>query len=113
MSDKPVSIEPANAGEDETEPEIELVGKRKTIAPVWKHFGYEKGKPRSPDRPKCRARDKKWQPRMETLPISTAIGILICTCRQWRSQVIGIGRAPAVRLAVAWSLTTLALARFA
>ena len=57
MSDRPVSIEPANAGEDETEPEIELVGKRKTIAPVWKHFGFEadeKGKPRSPDRPKCR-----------------------------------------------------------
>ena len=51
-----MSIEPANAGEDETEPEIKLVAKRKTIAPVWKHFGFEvdeKGKPRSPDRPKC------------------------------------------------------------
>ena len=57
MSDKPVSIERAKAGKDETEPEIELVAKRKTIAPVWKHFGFEadeKGKPQSPDRPKCR-----------------------------------------------------------
>ena len=56
VSDKPVSIEPANAGDDKTEPEIELVAKRKTIAPVWKHFGFEvdeKGKPQSPDRPKC------------------------------------------------------------
>ena len=47
MSDNPVSIEPAYAGEDETEPEIELVAKRKTIA-FWKHFGFEadeKGKP--------------------------------------------------------------------
>ena len=52
-----MSIEPANAGEDETELEIELVAKRKTIAPVWKHFGFEadeKGKPQSPDRPNCR-----------------------------------------------------------
>ena len=73
MSAKPVSIEPANAGNDETEPEIELVAKRKTIAPTWKHFGFEadeKGKPRSPDCPKV---NKKWQPRMEILPISTAI----------------------------------------
>ena len=57
MSDKPVSIEPANAGDDEIEPEIELVAKQKTIAPVWKHFRFkadEKGKPRSPDCPKCR-----------------------------------------------------------
>ena len=38
MSDKPVFIEPANAGDDETELEIELVAKRKTIAPVWKHL---------------------------------------------------------------------------
>ena len=56
VSDKPVSIEPANAGEDETEPQVELVAKRKTIASVWKHFGFEadeKGQPQSPDRPKC------------------------------------------------------------
>ena len=48
MSDKPVSIEPANASSDETKPEIELVAKPKAIAPVWKHFGFdadEKGKP--------------------------------------------------------------------
>ena len=50
MSDKPVSIEPANASKDKTEPKAELVAKRKTIAPVWK----QKGKPRSPDHPKCR-----------------------------------------------------------
>ena len=56
MSDKPVSIEPGNAGKDKTEPEIKLVAKRKTITPVWKHFGFEvdeKGKPRLPDHPKC------------------------------------------------------------
>ena len=56
VSDNPVSIEPGNAGGDETKPEIELVAKKKTITPVWKHFGFEadeKGKPRSPDRPKC------------------------------------------------------------
>ena len=56
MSNKPVSIEPAIAGEDETEPEIKLVAKRKTITLVWKHFGFKadkKGKPRLPDRPKC------------------------------------------------------------
>ena len=56
MSDKPVSIEPGNAGKDKTEPEIKLVAKRKTIAPVQKHFGFEadeKGKPRLPDHPKC------------------------------------------------------------
>ena len=56
MSNKPVSIESANADEDKTEAKVELVAKRKTIAPVWKHFGFEvdeKGKPRSPDRPKC------------------------------------------------------------
>ena len=34
MSDMPVSIEPANAGKDETESEIKLVAKQKTIAPV-------------------------------------------------------------------------------
>ena len=60
MSDKPVSIEQANAGEDEsheTKTEVELVAKRKTIAPVWKHLDSkldEKGKLQSPDRPKCR-----------------------------------------------------------
>ena len=57
MSDKPVSIEPANASDNETKPEIQLVANRKTIAPVWKHFGFEadeKGKPRSPDHSKCR-----------------------------------------------------------
>ena len=45
----PVSIEPANAGEDGTKPKIEPVVERKTIASVWKHFGFkadEKGKPR-------------------------------------------------------------------
>ncbi len=57
MSDE--SVEPATAGEGEAEPEpvVELVAKRNTIAPVWKHFGFEadeKGKPRSPDHPKCR-----------------------------------------------------------
>ena len=57
MSDE--SIEPATAGKGEAEPElvVELVAKRNTIAPVWKHFGFqadEKGKPQSPDRPKCR-----------------------------------------------------------
>ena len=31
MSDKPVSIEPANASEDETKPEVELVAKRKPL----------------------------------------------------------------------------------
>ena len=53
MSDKPVSIESANAGEDKTEPKIEVVAKEKFIAPVWKHFGFEadqKCKPQSPDR---------------------------------------------------------------
>ena len=53
MSNKPVSIDPANAGEDETKPEVELVTKRQTITPVWKYFGLEankKGKPRLPDR---------------------------------------------------------------
>ena len=58
MSNKPLSIEPANASEDKTEPEIKLVAKRKTITPVWKHFGFEvdeKGKPQLPDCPKCRA----------------------------------------------------------
>ena len=48
MSDKPVSIEPANANSNETKPEIELVAKRKAIAHVWNHFGFdadEKGKP--------------------------------------------------------------------
>ena len=48
MSDKSVSIEPANAGDDETEPEIKLFAKRKTITPLWKNFGFEvdeKGKP--------------------------------------------------------------------
>ena len=57
MSDKPVSIKAANAGEDKTEPKVELVAKWKTIAPVWKHFGFEadeKGKPRLPDHPTCR-----------------------------------------------------------
>ena len=52
-----MSIEPADAGNDETEPEVELVAKRKTIAPIWKHFGFEadeEGKPQSPDRPICR-----------------------------------------------------------
>ena len=56
MSDKPVSIEPASAGEDKTKLEIELVAKQKTIAPVWKYFGFEadeKGKSRSSDHPKC------------------------------------------------------------
>ena len=51
-----LSIELANAGEDETEPEVELVAKRKTITPVWKHFGFEadeEDKPQSPDRPIC------------------------------------------------------------
>ena len=53
---KPVSIEPANASEDETEPEVELVAKQKTITPVWKHFGFkadEEDKPQSPDHPIC------------------------------------------------------------
>ena len=56
MSDKPVSVEPANAGDDETKPEIKLVAKLKTITPVWKHFRFEvdeKGKPQSPDHSKC------------------------------------------------------------
>ena len=48
VSDKPVSIEPANAGDSETEPKIELVAKRKTIAPVWKHFGFEADEKRQP-----------------------------------------------------------------
>ena len=62
MSDKPVSIEPANASDDETKPEIQLVAKQKTIAPVWKHFGFEadeKGKPQSPDRSKCHVCQQK------------------------------------------------------
>ena len=45
----PVSIEPANAGKDGTEPKTKSVVKRKTIGSVWKHFGFkadEKGKPR-------------------------------------------------------------------
>ena len=33
MSNKPVSIDPANAGKDETKPEVELVTKRQTITP--------------------------------------------------------------------------------
>ena len=57
MSNKPLPIEPANAGEDETEPEIIIVAKRKTIAPVWKHFDLKwmrrPGKPQLPNRPKC------------------------------------------------------------
>ena len=68
MSDKPVSIEPTNAGEDKTKSEVELVAKQKTIAPVWKHFGFEadeKGKPRSPDRPKCTCVNMKWHAKIE------------------------------------------------
>ena len=56
MSNKPVSIDPANASEDEAKPKVELVTKRQTITPVWKYFGLEankKGKPRSPDRHMC------------------------------------------------------------
>ena len=56
VSDKPVYVEPANAGDDNTEPEIELVAKQKTIAPVWKHLGFEvdeKGKLQSLDHSKC------------------------------------------------------------
>ena len=48
MSNKLVSIDPANASEDKTKPEVELVTKRQTITPVWKYFGLEankKGKP--------------------------------------------------------------------
>ena len=41
MSNKPVSIGPANAGDDETESKIEVVAKRKTITPVWKYSGFE------------------------------------------------------------------------
>jgi hypothetical protein len=55
MSDE--SAELATAGKGEAEPEVELVAKQKTVALVWKHFGFEadeKGKPRSPDRSKCR-----------------------------------------------------------
>ena len=48
MSDKPVSIEPANAGEDETEPEVKLVAKQKTNAPFWKHFAFEVDKKDKP-----------------------------------------------------------------
>ena len=78
MSDKPVSIESANVDEDETEAKVELVAKRKTIAPVWKHFGFEvdkKGKLRLPDRPKCHVCQQEVAAiaRMKTLPISTAI----------------------------------------
>ena len=50
------AIEPANASDNETKPEIQLVANWKTIVPVWKHFGFEadeKGKPRLPDRSKC------------------------------------------------------------
>ena len=56
MSNKSVSIDPANAGKDKTKPEVELVTKWQTITPVWKYFGLEankKGKPRSPDRHMC------------------------------------------------------------
>ena len=55
-SNKSVSIEPANAGKNKTEFKIEPAVKQKTIASVWKHFGFkadEKGKPQLPDRPKC------------------------------------------------------------
>ena len=76
MSDKLVSIEPANAGEDETKPEVELVAKRKTIAPVWKILDLKWMRKASHDRLTVQSAacvNMKWQPKMETFPISTAI----------------------------------------
>ena len=67
MSDKPVSIEQANAGEDEsheTKTEVELVAKRKTIAPVWKHLDSKWTRKASHDRLTVQSAacvNKKWQ----------------------------------------------------
>ena len=76
MSDKPVPIEPANACDDETKPEIKLVAKRKPSFLFGSILDSKRTRRASYDRLTIQSAayvNKKWQPRMETLPISTAI----------------------------------------
>ena len=67
MSDKLVSIEPANAGEDkshETKTKYKLVAKQKTIAPVWKHLDSKWTRKASHDRLTVQSAvcvNKKWE----------------------------------------------------